>query len=303
MKTTKRIALLLLTFLCIPAMAQNFMVTDFEESLQDVISTNVKDNNGNDCAIIKFSTEDKGFTIDNAVRSFENVGDLYVYLPEGTEAITIRHRVHRTMLYRFPIHIQSGCNYTANIQIINKELIGKIDPDNYLYANVEFNIIPFVGPKLAIGYNMKAFSAEMGITYGLRKTDDVYFYGTGASIQSAYNYQALRLGLSLGYAVPISRQISLIPQAGVAYNYIYGKEIKDVTVSNKGYMKSFGTMSATLGAKFKFVFIEHIGVCITPEYDFGIYKNDNYKIVKEFNNTLKSWTDGFSLSLSLFYNF
>ena len=303
MKTYKTIATLILSLMFIPVMSQNFKVTDFEESLQDVISTNVKDRNGNDCAIIKFSTEDKGFSVDNAERCFETAGDLYVYVPEGTEAISIRHHVHRSLLYRIPIHIQSGCHYTATIQIINKDLIGKMDPDSYPYANIELNIIPFLGPKLSIGYNMKAFSAELGITYGFSKTDDIYYYGTGASILSAYNYQALRLGLCLGYSISLSRQVMLIPQAGVAYNNIRGKEIKDVTVTDKGYMETFNTMSASLGAKLKFGLINHLGISITPEYDFGIYKDDNYKIVRDSNSKLKSWTDGFCLSLSLFYNF
>ena len=121
MRLSKTLSILFLSLLCLPALGQNFTVTDFEESLQDVISTNVKDKNGNDCAIIKFSTQDKGFTVDNALSSFENTGDLYIYVPEGTEVLTIRHRVHRTLLYRIPIHIQSGCHYTASINIINTD--------------------------------------------------------------------------------------------------------------------------------------------------------------------------------------
>ena len=303
MRLSKTLSILFLSLLCLPALGQNFTVTDFEESLQDVISTNVKDKNGNDCAIIKFSTQDKGFTVDNALSSFENTGDLYIYVPEGTEVLTIRHRVHRTLLYRIPIHIQSGCHYTASINIINTDLIGKVDPDKYLYGNLELNIIPFLGPTLSIGYRVKAFSAELGFTYGLSKTDDIYYYGMGASILSAYNYQAMRLGLRLGYTLPLSRQIDITPLVGVAYNRITGKEIKDVTATNSGYMDGFNTMSATLGMRVSFNVIGHLGLCVTPEYDFGIYKDDNYKLVEDNNSKLKSWTDGFGLSATLVYKF
>lgn len=302
-KTTTILAALLLPFFCVPIMSQNFTVSDFQESLLDVISTNIKDKNGNDCAIIKFSIEDVGFSVDNALNSIENFGDLYVYIPEGTEVLTIRHRVHRSLLYRIPMHIQSGCHYTAKINIIDKDLIGKVDPYNYLYADVGMNILPFLGPNVSIGYMMKSFCAELGLTYGLSKTGDIYFYDTGATIKSAYNYQALRASLRLGYSLPLSRQVTLTPQAGVAYNYIYGKEIKDVTATNNKYMDSFSTLSATLGTKLSFNFGNHLGLCVTPEYDLGISKDDNYELVKKTDSKLKSWTDGFCLSVAFVYKF
>lgn len=303
MDTFKTIVTLFLSLIYGTSLAQNFTVTDFQESLQDVISTNVKDKNGNDCAIIKFSTEDKGFTIDNAINSFENIGDLYVYLPEGTDAITIRHRVHRTLFYHIPIHIQSGCHYTATINIIDKELIGKVDPDKFLYAEAGINIFPFLGPNLTIGYRMKALSAELGFTYGLNKTDDLYFYDVGATIKSAYNYQALRVALRLGYTLPLSRQIFLTPQIGVAYNNIMGTKIKDVTASNSNYMDGFSTMSATFGAKLSFSFSSRLGLSVTPEIDLGVAKDDNYDTVKKADDLLKNWTDGFCLSAALIYKF
>lgn len=303
MKITKTIAPLLLVFLSIPVFSQNFTVTDFEESLQDVISSNVKDKSGKDCAIIKFSTQDKGFTVDEAITSFESIGDLYVYVPEGTDVLTIRHRVHRTLFYKIPIHIQSGCHYTASVNIINTDLIGKIDPDQYLYANVGLNIIPFLGPEVSIGYMMKSFSAELGLTYGFKKTDDIYYYSTGAAIQSAFNYQAMRVSLWLGYSLLLSRQIALTPQIGVAYNHIYGKEIKDITAANSSYMDGFNTMSALLRTRLSFNLNSHLGLNVAPEYALGLSKDKDYDLVKDSNSTMKSWTEGFGLSVSLTYKF
>ena len=303
MKTIKTIATSLLVFFSIPVFSQNYTVTDFEESLFDVISTNVQDKNGNDCAVIKFSTQDKGFTVDEAIYSSENVGDLYVYVPGGTEVLTIRHRVHRTLSYRIPIHIQSKCHYTAKINIIDTDLIGKIDPDQYLYANLGFNIIPFLGPEVSIGYKMKSFSAELGLIYGFSKTDDIYYYSTGASIQSAFNYQAMRVSLCLGYSFLLSRQIDLTPQVGVAYNHIYGKEIKDITAANSSYMDGFNTMSALLRARLSFNLSSHLGLSVIPEYALGLSKDNDYDLAKESNSKLKSWTEGFGLSVSMMYKF
>lgn len=303
MNAFKNTITFLFSVICGTTLAQNFEITNFQESLQDVISTNVKDNNGNDCAIIKFSTEDKGFSVDNALNIFENAGDLYVYLPEGTEAITIRHRVHRTLFYHIPLHIQSGCHYTATIDIIDKNLIGKVDPDKFLYAEAGINIFPFLGPNLVIGYRMKSFSAELGLTYGFNKTDELFFYNIGATIKSAYNYQALRVAMHLGYTQPLSRQIFLTPQVGMAYNNIAGQEIKDVTATDRGYMDGFKTLSATFGGKLTFSFSGRFGLCITSEYNLGITKNVNYDIVKKADDMMKNWTDGFCLSAALVYKF
>ena len=293
----------IVAFICVPSFSQNFNVVDFEESLSDVISTHVKDKNGNDCAVIKFSTGDKGFSVDNAVDSYEMESELYVFVPEGTEKLTIRHRVHRTLHYSIPMHIASGSHYTARFEYVDPNLIGKVDPSKYIYGNIEFNVMPFLGPTFAVGYRMNNLSAELAFTYGLSKTDDIYFYGMGATILSAYNYQAMRLGLRLGYTLPISRQIDLTPQVGVAYNVINGSEIKDVTATNRSYMDGFNTMSATVGMKLSFNIINHLGLSITPEYDFGIYKDDDYDMFKDKDSKLKSWTDGFCLSAALTYKF
>lgn len=303
MKIFKYFVTSFLSLMWVSSFSQNFTVTNFEESLLDVISTNVKDKNGNDCAVIKFSTEDKGFSVDDAINSFENLGDFYVYIPEGTEAITIRHRVHRTINYRIPIHIQSGCHYTATINIIDKNLIGKVDPDKYLYANLGMNIIPFMGPEFTIGYNFKSFCAELGFIYGFNQTGDIYYYGSGAAIQSAFNYKAMRVVFRLGYSIPLTRQVTLTPEVGIAYNNIYGKEIKDITASNSKYMNGFSTLSSTFGTKLLFSFNSHLGLCVTPEYDLGVSKEDNYEHVKNTDSKLKAWTDGFCLSVALIYKF
>jgi len=301
--TMRRVTLTLLCLACLGTHAQNFRISGFEESLLDVISTSVKDKNGKDCAVIKFSTQDKGFSVDNAANSFENIGDLYVYVPEGTETLTIRHRVHRTLFYRIPIHIQSGCHYVASIDIIDTGLIGKVDPDKFPYVDVGLNVIPFAGPSLAIGYNIKAFCAELGFTYGLNKTEDMYYYGVGAAISSAYNYHALRVALRLGYAFALARQLALTPQAGIAYNYIHGKGIDGVSVTENGFMDRFNTLSATAGAKLSFNFNAHLGLSVTPEYDFAVAKDGNYDVVKDSDSKLKAWTEGFCLSVALTYKF
>jgi len=303
MRKIRILATLLLTYLCVPITAQNYTVTDFEESLLDVITTNVKDRNGNNCAVIKFSTGDNGFTVDNAVSSFENAGNLYVFVPGGTDVLTIRHRVHRTLIYRIPVHIQSGCHYTAIINIKDTHLIGKVDSDKYLYANVGMNIIPFMGPHIAIGYMFKSFSAELGFTYGLNKTDDIYFYGKEASILSAYNYQAMRASLHLGYSLTLSRHITLQPQIGAAYNIINGKEIKDITATNSSYMNGFDILSATVGVRMTLGFDSHFGLCVTPEYAIGLFNDDGYDLVKKFDKDMESWTNGFGLSVALMYKF
>ena len=305
MKTIKAITTLLLSLACASSLAQNYKVTDFEESLRDLISTNVKDENGHNCAIIKFSTEDQGFSVDEAIDESDLKGDLYVYLPEGTEVITIRHRVHRTLTYHLPLHMQSGCHYKAVIDIIDKKLIGRVDPTQFLYAEAGMNILPFMGPSVTIGYKMRNLSAELGFTYGLNKTDDLYFYDMGATIKSAYKYQAVRAALRIGYSLPLTRsqQISLTPQAGVAYNIITGKEVKGVAATNSSYMDGFNTLSATIGAKLAFNFSGRMGLSITPEYDFGISSDESYDTVKKADDKLKNWTDGFCLTAALVYKF
>jgi len=287
-----------------------YTIENFKEDFITPNISEINDNTGQKCACIIFSTEGNGFSVDDAVTVDETTpGQLKVYFPCATEIITIHHPILGSFRYKLPIKLGSRVTYTATIEVKKqyKRLIGRIDPFKYIYGNLEFNVMPFLGPTISIGYKWDQLSAELGFTYGFSKTDDIYYYGSGATILSAYNYQAMRLGLRLGYSISITKKkdMELTPLVGVAYTIINGKEINAVTTTNRGYMDGFNTMSATLGARlsFKFPHFPHWELSLTPEYDLGIYKDDNYDKVKEMNTKLKSWTDGFCLSAALKYNF
>lgn len=298
--------------------AQEMSVKRFEEATTDLMARTKprQDLNGNDCALVKvqIAAQDVNFS-GNIMGGVANVGNEYwVYMTEGSKRLTIRHPSYLPLEVLFADYginsLKGKTTYVLTLFLGEKPQDVPVpnsenwEPDKFLYTEVGMNVFPFLGPNLTIGYRMKSFSVEFGLIYGLNKTGDVYYYkNVETTIKSAYNYQAFRMAMRLGYTQLLSQKIFLTPQIGVAYNNITGKEIKDVTATSKNYINGFNTLSATFGAKLSFSFSNQLGICVTPEYNFGISKDDNYDTVKKVDGTLKNWTDGFSLTAALVYKF
>ena len=109
------------------AMSQShdFEVRDFRENPTDLsaVSTNVKDINGRTAALIRFAARDTLFTFEannGIIKQKKAVGEVQLYVPQGTKRITIRHP-HLGILrdYQLPVYIMSKTTYDAEIVITN----------------------------------------------------------------------------------------------------------------------------------------------------------------------------------------
>ena len=132
---------------------------------------------------------------------------------------------------------------------------------------------------------------------GTQKTDDIYLYTSGSSVAAAYNYKAMRVSLRYGYDFHLTDFVLLTPQAGMAYNHMKGTEIENY--ASEGIMNKMNTMSGLLAVRLTTVLNNHFRIQITPEFDFGIYEDDNFKSVKGIDDQLKSWTTGLNLNVGL----
>ena len=76
-----------------------------------------------------------------------------------------------------------------------------------------------------------------------------------------------------------------------------GTEIENY--ASEGIMNKMNTMSGLLAVRLTTVLNNHFRIQITPEFDFGIYEDDNFKSVKGIDDQLKSWTTGLNLNVGL----
>ena len=138
---------------------------------------------------------------------------------------------------------------------------------------------------------------ELSAVYGLNKTDDWNFYNNNGDVIASYNYHAFRIGLRYGYVLNLTDYIAIIPQFGAAYNIMNGKNAA-ANVANNTY-KSANSVSGLAALRATITLSKNIQLQITPEYDFGLSKNDICKLVSNNDKTFKSWTDGFNLNAGL----
>lgn len=136
MKIIKFFLFLFFVFLQIQAFGQSISVRNFFLAPSDLTAqrakTEVFDQNGDRCALIRVQTTSKGFTFDvgsSGVQKVDDshVGEIWVYVPYGIQHISIRHRQIGSLInYPIPVSIQKGRTYIMEITS-NKVFINSYD--------------------------------------------------------------------------------------------------------------------------------------------------------------------------------
>lgn len=96
---------------------QDIVITNFELVPTGVILDNVNDNNGDACALIKFSVRDTSFVIEpnlGFVRRESKTSEIRLWVPAGTKRLTISHRgMYPLRNWQIPEKIESKRVYHA----------------------------------------------------------------------------------------------------------------------------------------------------------------------------------------------
>ena len=112
--------------------AQQFRVESFKTLLNDVSAfiTPVRDLNGDACALVKVSaTDDFAFSSPlGIVKRKDDVGEVWLYLPQGSRLLTIKHPEWGVMRdYRFPKPLESHVTYELTLEMPQPKQILKRD--------------------------------------------------------------------------------------------------------------------------------------------------------------------------------
>lgn len=283
--------------------AQDIKVKSFERNYTSLIaSTNPEyDNTGEACAVIRFYVRDSKMEIEpnlGVVKREERAGEVRLWVPVGTKRLTIRKQGMIPLRgYELPMVVESKVTYDAVVEIKEKQML----PKNRVYAGLGYNIVSISGPYLTFGVDFSNHVIELNAIYGLNKTEDWNFFDESGNVIASYNYQALRVGLRYGYDLIINNFVRVMPQIGVAYNIMNGKTAA-ANIQNNNY-KNANSFSASIGARVSIALSNHFGLQITPEYDFGLSKDKNCKLISENDNSFKNWTDGFNINAGLLVYF
>ena len=286
--------------------AQDIQITRFERNYTSLIASvsPVYDNTGEACAVLRFFVRETDFVIEPNLGMMKQEvlpGEIRLYVPKGTKRLTVRKNKWMPLTgYEIPVTIEPKVTYDVELSITDEALNrNKANKGHNVYIGAGYNVMSISGPSVALGFNFNNHDIELGAVFGLNKTDDLYFYDSNSQVKGAYNYQAIRIQLRYGYDFHLTDFFSIMPQVGGAYNLYSGKEV----VSGSSNYDSANSISAFVAARLIASFNDHLKLHITPEYDFGVYKDDNCKMLSDYDKTFKNWTEGFNLNVGLIIKF
>ena len=296
----KMIIALLLIVAANGVKAQDIEIKNFERNVTSLIASMnpVYDNAGEACAVIRFFVRDANVIIEpnmGMMKLETKPGEIRMWVPKGTKRLTIRKEGLMPLTgYVIPVAIESKVTYDAEISINDGA-----NKHHNVYAGVGYNVVSISGPSVALGFDISHHNIELGAVLGLNKTDEMYFYDSDGNLTGAFEYKAIRVQLRYGYDFGITDFFSIMPQVGAAYNIYTSNEV----VKGNSKFDSANSLSGIVAVRLVTSFNNRFKLHITPEYDFSLNKNDNCKILSDFDSKFKSWTEGFNLNIGLIYFF
>ena len=276
-----RIILMSLLFpIAVASWAQDIEISRFERNITSLIASisPIYDNTGEACAVIRFLGKDANFIIEpnmGMMKLETMTNEIRIWVPKGTKRLTIRREGALPLIgYEIPVTIESKATYE--------------------------DVVSISGPSVALGFDISHHNIGIGAVWGLNKTDAMYFYDSNGDLTGAFEYKAIRIQLRYGYDIGVTDFFSVMPQVGAAYN-IYNSN--EVVKGNSSKYDSANSLSGIAAMRLVTSFNNRFKLHITPEYNFSLNKNDNCKILSDFDSKFKSWTEGFNLNIGLIYFF
>ncbi len=210
---------------------------------------------------------------------------LAMRLPVGDYSYTFRKKGYLPQTKSFKVMKDMDTNDTVvlhRIQYIRENAV-------YLGAGFTYGNIPGVSGHL--GFNIRNFNVEAGYTYGLTKSDDLYWFENATDFfDSMCSYSSDEFYVKAGYQFRFVERIGLTPQLG----YL-GQRLRGGTRGNGAMCHNL-----SIGARFLFNPIPMLGVFVTPEYAVPVSVNELYKNIAEKSNLTKG---GFYVTAGISFNF
>ena len=174
-----------------------------------------------------------------------------------------------------------------------------------VYAGVGFNALSLMGPSIALGVNYYNINVEANFVYGLEKVENIGInYALNSSegfLGEVYDYTCSRLSIRAGYVVLSSRSFMITPMAGIAFNMINGdQKIKN---NKQDQFSSITQMSAFVGLTLDLKLGKTMHLYVAPQYYFPVGTNNAYKVIKEVDNKIKNWCEGFGFNAGIKLHF
>lgn len=153
---------------------------------------------------------------------------------------------------------------------------------------------------VAMGFYAKKFNMEATALYGLSSTESVYWNSADASSEpSVFTYKPLVAGGRMGFQIPFSMGLSLTPRVGA--NIVYALGTPQGAAAFDASLAS--ALSAVVDLRFTAKLVGPVYFKLQPEYDVMVWKSSLYETLAGVSPAVKSWADGFKVTLGFSFIF
>ncbi len=202
----------------------------------------------------------------------------YDFTKKGYYPQTLKFRIERGETLRDTIRLE-------RIQYVKKST-------GYAAVSLGYGSKPFVG--FTLGGYYENVNLELSYNLGLGTSKEVRWFDRDDHIEmGSYTYRLDEMAIRVGYQLRFAERFGLTPQAGFMIQRLGGKE---KNAAGNGYTQP----CATVGARFTYHPVQHLGFFITPEYAIPISaKGDIVDLFKNAGLTRGGFRGSIGVSVSL----
>ncbi len=162
------------------------------------------------------------------------------------------------------------------------------------YAAVAFSASGSLGVAFTVGGYYNNINLEASYILGIGRCKDVEWYNRDDKIyQGSYNYRIDEMAIRAGYQLRFAERFGITPQVGFLQQRLSAKEKK---YPGNGFTQA----CATIGARFSYHPVQHIGVFVTPEYGIPVSsKGDITEVFRQGGMTRGGFKTSIGVSVLL----
>lgn len=190
-----------------------------------------------------------------------------------------------------PYHKKS-MRLDGNTKDIHIKLHRNYVRENEFYMQAGYDVADFSAVNFGLGGYIHNFNLEGNYIYGLSKGEMIYWNDmTGEIPPFDVTYKlAHGANVKLGYGFQINSRIRITPQVGCQFIMLKDEYSLD---------KLNNATSVTAGARFNVALAPHLGLSVSPEYMWGVYKSDLFKELSEVSSKIKGYSDRFGCNVCI----
>ncbi|MDE6549449.1 MAG: PEGA domain-containing protein [Muribaculaceae bacterium] len=174
----------------------------------------------------------------------------------------------------------------------------RLERIQYVKKTTGYAAVSFIASgKPSVGFTLGGYyenvNLEVSYNLGLGRSKDVSWYNQNEIQVGRYNYRMDEMAIRAGYQLRFAERFGLTPQAGFM--------IQRLSAKDKNYPgNGFTQPCVTIGARFSYHPVQHVGIFLTPEYAIpASTKGDIKEVYKNGGLTRGGFRASIGVSVSL----